>query len=86
MKRVLLYIKGTRTPGITFGTDPSIHPEGYCDSNWAGCLKTRNSTEGFIFLVGGGAISWKSKKQRVITTSSCEAEYIASFAAAKECA
>ena len=85
VKRVIRYLKGTRTTGLTYGTESSYDPIGYCDSDWAGCRVTRKSTEGFVILIGGGAVSWRSKKQSVIATSSCEAEYIASFTAAKEC-
>ena len=39
---------------------------------------------GYIFVMGGGAISWASRKQTVVATSTCEAEYIALCAACKE--
>jgi hypothetical protein len=39
---------------------------------------------GFITIVGGGAVSWSSHKQAVVTTLSTEAEYIAMGLAAKE--
>ena len=35
------------------------------------------STSGYVFLVGSGAITWRSKKQTTIALSSTEAEYIA---------
>ena len=47
------------------------------DSDYAGDTVERKSTSGYIFVVAGGAISWKSKKQAVVATSSCEAEYLA---------
>ena len=50
---------------------------GFSDSDWAGCLDTRASTSGFAFTLGGGAISWTSKKQSVVARSSAEAELIA---------
>ena len=83
IKRVLRYIKGTRNLGITYSASESLNPIGYVDSDWAGCLETRKSTEGMVFLLAGGAVFWRSKKQTVIATSSCEAEYIASCSAAK---
>jgi hypothetical protein len=48
---------------------------GYSDSDYAGCAGTRRSTSGFVFLLAGSPVCWKSKKQDVITLSSCEAEY-----------
>ena len=83
IKRVLRYIKGTRNVGIKYDGNKSMKPLGYCDSDWAGCLETRKSTEGILFLLAGGAVYWSSKKQSIIATSSCEAEYIASCSAAK---
>lgn len=48
---------------------------GYCDSNWAGCIKSRRSVMGLFLLFGGSPISWKSKNQPTIALSSAEAEY-----------
>ena len=84
VKRVLRYIRGTSDFGIKFVSNNDTNPTGYCDSDWAGCTKSRKSTEGYIFLLAGGAVSWRSKKQSVIATSTCEAEYIAAFAGTKE--
>ena len=84
VKRVLRYLKGTRDTGIAYGTEQSLQPVGYCDSDWASCRESRKSTEGFVFLLAGGAVSWRSKKQSIVATSSCEAEYIALTAAGKE--
>nr|GEV04843.1 retrovirus-related Pol polyprotein from transposon TNT 1-94 [Tanacetum cinerariifolium] len=35
------------------------------------------STSGFLFFLGNNAFTWSSKKQPIVTLSSCEAEYIA---------
>ena len=37
-----------------------------------------------MFLLGEGAVRWKSKKQSIVAALSCEAEYIAAFPATKE--
>ena len=50
---------------------------GYSDADWGGNSDDRHSTTGNLFLIGGGAISWLSKKQAVVALSTSEAEYIA---------
>nr|GFB08325.1 retrovirus-related Pol polyprotein from transposon TNT 1-94 [Tanacetum cinerariifolium] len=39
---------------------------------------------GYVFLLNGGAVDWKSAKQSIFATSSAEAEYITAFDASKE--
>ncbi|GJV23938.1 hypothetical protein Tco_1376633 [Tanacetum coccineum] len=43
-----------------------------------------SSTSGWVFLLGGGAISWASKKQTCITGSTMESEFVALASAGKE--
>ena len=56
----------------------------YADPDYAGCTKTRKSTSWYLFLIAGGAVSWKFKKQSNVAKSSCEAEYVASWIASKK--
>jgi hypothetical protein len=50
---------------------------GYSDSDHAGDLEKRKSTTGGVFFLGRNIVSWTSQKQRVVSLSSCESEYIA---------
>ena len=50
---------------------------GYSDGDWVGDVKDRRSTSGNVFLLGGGAITWSSRKQRLVALSTVEAEYMA---------
>ena len=57
----------------------------FLNFDWASCYDTRVSTSGFCFMLGSSYISWLSKKQPTVVTSSCEAEYRAAFIATIEC-
>ena len=77
-------LKGTHDLALTLGGETDLWLVGYMDSDWANCLDTRRSVEGFGFTLGAGLISWNAKKQKTIASSSCEAEYTAAFKASKE--
>ena len=56
--------------------DYTIFPkilEGYSDANWISGVGDNLSTTGWVFTLGGGAISWGSKKQTCISHSTMEA-------------
>jgi Reverse transcriptase (RNA-dependent DNA polymerase) len=82
-KDVVRYIKGTSAMGVTFkGQGNTL--VGYCDADYAGCVDTRKSTSGYVYLLNGGAVSWSSRMQPTVAVSTCEAEYMASAACVKE--
>ena len=86
-KRIFRYLSGTRLLGLFYPKGGSLPPDlhAFSDSDWAGCYDTRVSTSGFCFMLGSSRISWLSKKQPTVATSSCEAEYRAAFIAMVEC-
>jgi hypothetical protein len=69
---------------LQFSGTPSKEVFGYCDADWGGDLEDRRSTTWFVFIMGGGAISWSSKQQPTIALSTTEAEYMANTQATKE--
>jgi len=83
---VLRYLLATRTLGIVYGGESSSpsKPEGFADADYAGCPDTRRSTSGYVFMLHGGAVSWKSKRQACVTTSTAEAEYVAAVPMVQE--
>ena len=83
IRRVLGYLKGTMDYGLTYKGCPWVI-DGYSDASWISNMEDHTSTTGWVFLLGGGAISWASKKQTCITTSTMESEFIALAAAGKE--
>ncbi|OIT08893.1 retrovirus-related pol polyprotein from transposon tnt 1-94, partial [Nicotiana attenuata] len=76
-KRILRYIKDTLDYGILYSSSKDSKFVGYCDSDWAGDIDDRKSTTGFVFFLGNSAFTWNSKKQPIVTLSTCEAEYVA---------
>ncbi|XP_074314899.1 secreted RxLR effector protein 161-like [Silene latifolia] len=83
VKRVLRYLKKTIDYALNYVGFPSVL-EGYSDASWITNMEDHSSTSGWVFLLGGGAISWASKKQTCITSSTMESEFIALAVAGKE--
>ncbi|GJR11782.1 zinc finger, CCHC-type containing protein [Tanacetum coccineum] len=68
---------------LTYTGYPSVL-EGYTDASWISNTEDNSFISGWVFLLGGGAISWASKKQTCITGSTIESEFVALAAAGKE--
>lgn len=83
-KRVLRYLKGTKHWKVRFDCNKELTLFGYSNSDWGGDLDTRRSTSDYIFKMCGGPVSSKSKKQKMVTVSSTEAEYVAGSKAAQD--
>lgn len=82
-KRILRYLTGTVQMGLIYtSTDQPLL--GYSDADWGGDLIDRRLYSGYVFLLSGAAISWKSQKQRSVALSSTEAEYVSLSEAIKE--
>ena len=84
VKRIIRYLKGTRNYGLYYTKDKSVM-SGYSDADWAGDNEDRRSTSGYVFVMCGAAVSWRSKKQPCVALSTAEAEYIALAGAVQEC-
>ena len=81
--RIIRYLKGTRELHLWLGGE-NIDLRGFTDSSWGDCLDGRKSSMGYCYTLGGGLVSWSAKKQKVVATSSTEAEYITASEACKE--
>ena len=66
---------------LTYRRCDHLEAIGYSDSDFAGCVDTRKSTFGYLYLLAGGAISWKNAKQSVVAASTMEAKFVACFEA-----
>lgn len=81
-KRLLRYLNGTQKYGIRFGgSSPLV---GFCDADFAGDEDSRHSHTGLVFIFNNGPLTWLSQSQSTVSTSTCEAELTAAFAATKE--
>ncbi|KAI3770566.1 hypothetical protein L6452_01704 [Arctium lappa] len=77
VKRIFRFLKGTPNLGLWYPKDSGFDLTGYSDSDFAGCKLDRKSTTGGCQLLGGKLVSWTSKKQNSVSTSTAEAEYVA---------
>jgi hypothetical protein len=68
-------MKGSLFHGLHFSSHSSLDLLVYSDADWAGDPTDRRSTTGYCFLLSDSLISWRSKKQFIVTRSSTEAEY-----------
>jgi len=85
VKRIMRYLRGTVNYGLTLGGKlQEIKLSGSCDADWAGDVDDRRSTTGYLFGIGKGCISWQTRKQSSVATSSTQAEYQALSTATRE--
>jgi hypothetical protein len=88
----LKYLVGTVTLCIHYGRTKDGKIEGrelnklwgWVDADFAADLDTRRSHTGYVIMMNGGPISWKSVKQKRVSLSTAESEWYASSEAGKE--
>ena len=73
--RILRYLKMTPGQGLFFKKTGKREIEIYTDADWAGSVMDRRSTSGYCTYVWGNLVTWRSKKQSVVSRSSAEAEF-----------
>ena len=82
VKRIYRYLLGMRKLALTFGAGKQ-GLKGFTDADGAS-QEHRHAISGYAYILDGGAVSWASKKQELVTLSTTEAEYVAATHAAKE--
>ena len=70
------YLNDPMSYGIHYSGHPAVL-EGYCDSNWILDVDELCATSEYAFILGGGAVSWRSCKQTILTRLTMEAELTA---------
>ncbi|KAK1581876.1 hypothetical protein Q3G72_009867 [Acer saccharum] len=62
-KKVMRYLQRTKDFMLTYRRSGLLEVVGYADADFTSCSDDLKSTSGFVFMLAGGAISWKSVKQ-----------------------
>ncbi|CAI7784818.1 unnamed protein product [Closterium sp. NIES-53] len=96
-KRLVRYVSATASVGLEYSAVRQRLQRGaadlskgemllicYTDASFNSVKADGTSIGGYVCLFGGGAVSWRSKKQNEVGQSSCETEYMALHHAAKE--
>ncbi|KAK3026172.1 hypothetical protein RJ639_040559 [Escallonia herrerae] len=73
----LAFLQGTLSYGLHYPSASSLQLTAYSDVDWGRDLVDRRSTTDFCFLLSNSLISWRSKKQSIVSRSSTESEYCA---------
>ena len=76
MKRIFRYLRGTIDFALCFHRG-DLRLKGYSDADYVGDRDERKSTSSYAFILGGGAVSWCSKKPTCVALSTMESNYVA---------
>ncbi|XP_031256963.1 secreted RxLR effector protein 161-like [Pistacia vera] len=80
-KKMMRYLQGTKNYMLMNRQTDNMEVISYSDSDFAGCVDSRKSTSGYVFIMAGRAVSWRSVKQSLTATSTMEAEFVSCFEA-----
>ncbi|XP_050379547.1 secreted RxLR effector protein 161-like [Argentina anserina] len=79
-KKVLRYLQRTKGHMLVYKQAKELKLVGYTDLDCAGNYpSSKKSTYGYVFVLVGGVVAWKTMKQILITTSTMQAEFIAVY-------
>ncbi|GJW31305.1 retrotransposon protein, putative, ty1-copia subclass [Tanacetum coccineum] len=86
VKNILKYLRNTKDMFLVYGgnMERELRVSCYTDAGYLTDADNLKSQTGYVFVLNGGAVDWKSTKQSIFATSSTDAEYIAAFDASKE--
>ncbi|GJZ23908.1 retrotransposon protein, putative, ty1-copia subclass [Tanacetum coccineum] len=84
VKNILKYLRNTKYRFLVYGGEEELGVTSYCDVSWKTNKADSHSQSGWVFLLNGGAVTWKISKQDTVADSTCESEYIAACEASKE--
>ncbi|GJX10643.1 hypothetical protein Tco_0200502 [Tanacetum coccineum] len=86
VKNILKYLRNTKDMFLVYEGDlkRELKVSCYTDAGYLTDADDLKSQTGYVFVLNGGVVDWKSAKQSIFATSSAKAEYIAAFDASKE--
>nr|GEX17597.1 putative retrotransposon protein [Tanacetum cinerariifolium] len=86
VKNILKYLRNTKDTSLVYGGDPEaeLRVNCYCDDGFETDRDDTKSQTGYVFVLNGDTVVWKSSKQSTTAQHATEAEYIAASEAAKE--
>ena len=84
VRRVLRYLKGSQDLSLRYKRESQPILTGYSDADFTADTTDRKSTMGYVYTLYGAAVTWGTRKQKSISTSTTEAEYVGLCNAAKE--
>src|SRR3954462_12403004 len=84
VKNILKYLRRTKDMVLSYGGDEQLVVNGYTDASWNTDPDDSKSQSGYVFILNGAAVSWRSAKQSVVARSSTESEYMAASEASQE--
>ena len=82
VKCIFRYLAGTRDLWLSYGESRRALV-GYADADGS-MTEDRRAITGYAFLIDGGAVSWSSKKQEIVSLSTTESKYVAATHGMKE--
>ena len=75
------YLQGDQRLHVMYRQTDNLEVISYCDSNYVGCIDSWKSTLGYVFILAGGTVSWRSIKETLIAISTMEAKFVSYFEA-----
>ena len=80
-KKVMGYLQGTKDYMLMYRQTDNLEVIGYSNLDYAGFIDLQKSTLGYVFMLAGRTVSWRSAKQNLIATFTMEAKFVSCFKA-----
>jgi hypothetical protein len=86
VKSILKYLKNTKDMVLVYGgcEEEGLSVKGYVDASFDTDPDDSKSQNRYVFILNGGAVSWRSCKQDLVAQSTMESEYMAASEATSE--